>query len=156
MRGVKRILSKDPGRKRGTEEHRHFEMWDVEQPEDQKIPNLPEHDAVSPTGEKGDQIIPPVENTGTATPVQGNGGDIGKRPGLFYVTDSAHLSQSDFGVLFPRVVKKATGHEEILDINVAETVKWLKEKCGVEGVEVPEVEVDEGRWKEIEVGEEAS
>ncbi|KAK4177597.1 platelet-activating factor acetylhydrolase [Triangularia setosa] len=50
-------------------------------------------------------------------------------PYLFYVEKSAHLSQSDFAVLFPWLTKKAFGSETpevVLSLNVRAMVQFLK------------------------------
>ncbi|KAK1780412.1 platelet-activating factor acetylhydrolase, isoform II-domain-containing protein [Copromyces sp. CBS 386.78] len=51
-------------------------------------------------------------------------------PGLFYVQNSAHLNQSDFGVLFPWAVKKIFKGEQperILRLNVRAILQFLRE-----------------------------
>lgn len=55
-------------------------------------------------------------------------------PNLFYATSSAHLSQSDFGVLFPWVTKKVFSAEEperVMKLNVRAILQVLR-NCNVE------------------------
>lgn len=50
-------------------------------------------------------------------------------PNLFYATTSAHLSQSDFGMLFPWVTKKVFGSEEperLMKLNVRAILQMLR------------------------------
>ncbi|KAK0670453.1 platelet-activating factor acetylhydrolase, partial [Cercophora samala] len=63
----------------------------------------------------------------TAEVVGGNGEH--PAPYLFYVEKSAHLSQSDFAVLFPWLTKKAFGSETpevVLSLNVRAVVQFLR------------------------------
>lgn len=58
-------------------------------------------------------------------------------PNFFYADTSAHLSQSDFGVLFPWVTKRIFGSEEperIMKLNVRAILQVLRDQ----GVEVSE------------------
>ncbi|TAQ84791.1 hypothetical protein B7494_g6884 [Chlorociboria aeruginascens] len=53
------------------------------------------------------------------------------QPHLYYASGSAHLSQSDFGVLFPWVVKRAFGADEperILRLNVRAILQFFRSK----------------------------
>ncbi|KAM0314860.1 hypothetical protein ACHAO8_004337 [Botrytis cinerea] len=69
-------------------------------------------------------------------------------PHFYYPTSSAHLSQSDFGVLFPWVTKKVFAAEEperIMKLNVRAIMQLLRER----GVEVgktckEDLELDKG------------
>lgn len=49
------------------------------------------------------------------------------KPPIYYVKGSAHLNQSDFGILFPRAIKKGADPELILDLNVRAACQWLRE-----------------------------
>lgn len=116
LHGVRRALSPDPGRARGGDANRWFEQWD---------------DAVVGTG---DQIIPPPPSTTTATPPTPAAAAAAEKeaeadtgPRCYYVKNSAHLSQSDFGILFPRVIRGAQEPERILELNVRAVVQWLRE-----------------------------
>ncbi|KAK0739595.1 platelet-activating factor acetylhydrolase [Apiosordaria backusii] len=63
------------------------------------------------------------------------------KPYLFYVEKSAHLSQSDFAVLFPWLTKKAFGSEtpdKVLSLNTRAVVQFLR----VNQVEVGESKVE--------------
>ncbi|EAQ90545.1 hypothetical protein CHGG_02480 [Chaetomium globosum CBS 148.51] len=54
----------------------------------------------------------------------------GARPHFFYVESSAHLSQSDFGVLFPWLTKrvfKSDNPERVLRLNVRAVLQFLRE-----------------------------
>jgi platelet-activating factor acetylhydrolase len=51
------------------------------------------------------------------------------RPNFFYVTSSAHLNQSDFGVLFPWLTKrvfKSDQPERVLRLNVRAVLQFLR------------------------------
>lgn len=98
LHGVRRALSADPGRRRGGDANRWFEQWDDGNDGDHK------HEQVS-------------------TPAVGTA--VGPR--FYYVHKSAHLSQSDFGILFPRAIRGADGPQRILDLNVRAVVQWLRE-----------------------------
>lgn len=126
LRGVRRLLSPDPGRRRGVAEHRVFEQWEPQPPEEaeaatqeekkgaDETPFHPENDLPTPATEHPQ--LEPSKCSHAAKAVR-----------LYYVKDSAHLSQSDFGLLFPRAIKKASGHEAILDLNVRAVRQWLRE-----------------------------
>lgn len=98
LHGIRRALSADPGRKRGGDANRWFEQWD-----------------------DGDGDGDDAHRGGAAPDVGAEG------PRFYYVHKSAHLSQSDFGILFPRAIKGADGAERILDLNVRAVVQWLRE-----------------------------
>ncbi|KAK3325555.1 platelet-activating factor acetylhydrolase, isoform II-domain-containing protein [Apodospora peruviana] len=58
-----------------------------------------------------------------------NGTEPFEQPNFFYVENSAHLSQSDFGVLFPWFVKKAFGAEQperTMRLNVRALLQFLR------------------------------
>lgn len=80
-------------------------------------------------------------------------------PRFYYVHKSAHLSQSDFGILFPRAIRGADGAERILDLNVRAVVQWLRE-AGVrlggvgEGAEGGIFSGEVEGWSEIALEEE--
>ncbi|TGZ83463.1 hypothetical protein EX30DRAFT_368825 [Ascodesmis nigricans] len=107
--------------------------------------------------EEGEQIIAPSVSS-ESTPASTAPPPAAR---VFYITDSAHLSQSDFGVLFPRVLaRKAVGHEAVLGLNVACVVRWLRGLRGVGvgegfGKDVGDAGDDAGeRWREAVRGEE--
>ncbi|RAL62856.1 hypothetical protein DID88_004697 [Monilinia fructigena] len=86
----------------------------------------------------------------SADPSLHNPSSDGKsEPHFYYPTSSAHLSQSDFGILFPWVTKKVFAAEEperIMRLNVRAVMQLLRER----GIEVSktrkedlELEVDE-------------
>ncbi|KAH8590964.1 platelet-activating factor acetylhydrolase [Bisporella sp. PMI_857] len=57
------------------------------------------------------------------------------KPHFYYATSSAHLSQSDFGILFPRVIKRFLGVEDperIMRLNVRAVLQLLRDQ----GIEV--------------------
>lgn len=91
LNGIRRALSRDPGRRRGGDLDRWFEQLDDD--------NSDEHAHA----------------------------DDALDPRFYYVHDSAHLSQSDFGILFPHAIWKARGAERILQLNVRAVVQWLRE-----------------------------
>lgn len=93
LNGLRRALSRDPGRRRGGDLDRWFEGLD----------------------------------DGDAADVDGDGDADATEPHFYYVHDSAHLSQSDFGILFPHAIRKARGAERILQLNVRAVVQWLRE-----------------------------
>ncbi|RPB04416.1 hypothetical protein L873DRAFT_1758903 [Choiromyces venosus 120613-1] len=148
LRGVKRILSPNPGQKRGTPHHEIFEKWDEAEAEDiggtaaqNEMSKYfhPDNDLLSPTlpsavesasaPDQGGQIIPPTA-TPSPTPEKQHGRHhVAKNgePRFYYVKKSAHLSQSDFGILFPVVVRRAENPQRILDLNVRATIQWLRE-----------------------------
>lgn len=69
-------------------------------------------------------VISPAayERPGSSTPFP--------QPSVFYVRNSAHLNQSDFGVLFPWMCKKAFGAEEperAMRLNVRAMLQLLRE-----------------------------
>jgi platelet-activating factor acetylhydrolase len=149
--GVKRILSPDPGRKRGGARNELFEKWDSSEDvrdaaamtmkNSHHQPHPPRHDVPSPMSsiedenDPGRQIIPPTA-TPSPTPLH-NGGPhhhhlhhrARGEPRFYYAKKSAHLSQSDFGILFPRVIRKAENPSRILELNVRAVMQWLRE-CG--------------------------
>lgn len=145
MRCVKRILGSDPGRPRGTPDHKVYEMWDTPQEGEKAEDYEPEDD--DPRLPTGDQIVAGGKS-GASTPREGN---VEPLPKIYYVIGAAHLSQSDFGVLFPMVVKTGVAHEGTLDLNVRAIGEWLREEGRLERVEDKEIfasEVD--RWVKIE------
>ncbi|CAZ81279.1 unnamed protein product [Tuber melanosporum] len=149
LRGVKRILSPEPGQKRGTPHHEIFEKWDEEDTgdardtaahEDMSKHFHPNNDLLSPsispavglssTPDQGGQIIPPTA-TPSPTPERQHKHQHhvvkNREPRFYYVRKSAHLSQSDFGILFPVVARHAENPRRILDLNVRATIQWLRE-----------------------------
>ncbi|PWW76444.1 hypothetical protein C7212DRAFT_357376 [Tuber magnatum] len=152
LRGVKRILSPNPGRKRGTLHHEIFEKWDEEDTgetgdtgdtaiHEETLKHFhPDNDLLSPsisptvefssTPDQGGQIIPPTAAP-SPTPERQHGHEHreakNREPRFYYVQKSAHLSQSDFGILFPVVVRHAENPQRILDLNVRATIQWLRE-----------------------------
>ncbi|KAL7274031.1 hypothetical protein RUND412_003091 [Rhizina undulata] len=135
MRGVRRLLCPHPGRKRGGEHLLWFEQWDDDHEalfrNVEKSLNL-EHVVISPAplGAKedvrlGGQIVPPTPCISPSPRQECEQSE--KEPRFYYAEKSAHLSQSDFGVLFPRVIRKAQNPERILKLNVQAAVQWLRE-----------------------------
>ncbi|CAP73518.1 uncharacterized protein PODANS_2_8850 [Podospora anserina S mat+] len=83
-------------------------------------------------------------------------------PYLFYIEKSAHLSQSDFAVLFPWLTKKAFGSETpeaVLSLNVRAAVQFLRGNGVVVGESRLERErgdvlrrgVEVAKWKWVDV-----
>lgn len=79
--------------------------------------------------EIGGQIVPPQGTTPAPTrPSSSAGVEVEvEAPRFFYALKSAHLSQSDFGVLFPRAIRRAEEPVRILELNVRAAVQWLRE-----------------------------
>ena len=75
---------------------------------------------------------------------------------LFYIKGSAHLSQSDFHLLFPILCRryfhaKADG-DKIMDVNVRAGVEFLR-RIGIEGVMAESDAIFEEEldiWEELE------
>lgn len=70
------------------------------------------------------------------------------RPGarIFYPVSSAHLSQSDFGILFPRVTKmvfKADNPERTLRLNTRAILQVMREN-GMEVADTSRIDMEEG------------
>ena len=89
-------------------------------------------------------ILSPDPQTSSSTPTT--------RPHIFYVATSAHLSQSDFGVLFPFVTKmalKAQEPERTLKLNVRAVLQAMRGN-GIEVADTSDVdmEVVKGEGKE--------
>lgn len=154
MRCVLRVLGTDPGRVRGTPEHELFEMWDTpegaaasEADVAKEADKAAEDDGDNP--ETGNQIVGEA-GSGVSTPAK-NGAAEGKvHPRVYYVKNSAHLSQSDFGVLFPRMVKGGDRHEVTLDLNVRAAKEWLREIGALETGKDEEIfEGTPERWHKI-------
>jgi platelet-activating factor acetylhydrolase len=177
LRGVRRLISDDPGRRRGGEEHKIFEQWpsdseasdsEEEKGDDDETPAhkhlrlnmikarkqrkelerkntfLPSRDVPTPANAP---TVSPFEQDGLKADDQNQGHQIiapsttpspppstydisrteKRKPRFYYVEKSMHLSQSDFGLLFPRVAKKAEDPEKILDINIRAAIQWLRE-----------------------------
>lgn len=103
LNGIRRALSRDPGRRRGGDLDRWFEQLD-------------DGDGDGDDEERADALD----------------------PRFYYVHDSAHLSHSDFGILFPHAIRKARGAERILRLNTHAVVQWLREAG------VPVAAVDDG------------
>ncbi|KAK4103990.1 PAF acetylhydrolase [Parathielavia hyrcaniae] len=74
-----------------------------------------------------------------------------KKPHFFYVASSAHLNQSDFGVLFPWLTKrvfKASQPERVLRLNVRAQLQFLRENgVAVAGTAGGDVVADEARYR---------
>ncbi|KAA8893872.1 platelet-activating factor acetylhydrolase, isoform II-domain-containing protein [Sphaerosporella brunnea] len=132
LRGVRRILSTDPGRRRDGEEHKVFEQFSSE-PVVKEGEFHPNNDLPAPGVERGTQIVTPMTAASPSPPPAPVNPDDARKNNvrLFYVKESAHLSQSDFGVLFPRAIRKAVEPEVILDLNVRAACEWLR-TCGFE------------------------
>lgn len=75
-------------------------------------------------------------------------------PQIFYATTSAHLSQSDFGLLFPWVVKKVFGSEEperLMRLNVRAALQVLRNQdIEVSATSAADMEVSEDSTKGVE------
>lgn len=117
LRGVRRVLSLDPARRREGKGHEVFEQFSprvaAENAKHGETGFHPNNDLPTPATEK--PIIAPLNSSKK------------KSVRLFYVKESAHLSQSDFGILFPRAIKKAVEPADILDLNVRAACQWLRE-----------------------------
>lgn len=76
-------------------------------------------------------------------------------PQIFYATTSAHLSQSDFGLLFPWVVKKVFGSEEperIMRLNVRAILQVLRNQgMEVSATSAADMEISEEVSKGLEI-----
>lgn len=146
-RCVRRVLGREPGRVRGTPEHKNFEMWDT--PEGAPTPEEREPEDDDPCLSTGDQIVADSGKSGASTP-RGNG-ESALYPRMYYVIGAAHLSQSDFGVLFPRAVNTGVKHEETLDLNVRAACQWLREYSRLESEK--DADIFDGtadRWVKME------
>ena len=122
LRGVRRLLSPDPGRRRGVAEHRVFEQWEPQVPEEAEAASQAKE---PPSFHPADDLATPAAEGPPPEPLRRP--HAAKAVRLYYVKDSAHLSQSDFGLLFPRAIKEASGPEAILDLNVRAVGQWLRE-----------------------------
>ncbi|QSZ30072.1 hypothetical protein DSL72_004592 [Monilinia vaccinii-corymbosi] len=84
----------------------------------------------------------------SANPSSHNPSSTGKsEPHFYYPTSSAHLSQSDFGILFPWVTKKVFAAEEperIMRLNVRAVLQLLRERG---------IEVSKTRKEDLELGD---
>lgn len=86
------------------------------------------------TGKKIDSPPSSSVSSGSATPTSveelaKDGEKDGYRsPKLYYARDSAHLTQSDFGILFPILFRKAVADpKKVFDFNIRAAVQWLRE-----------------------------
>ena len=74
---------------------------------------------------------------------------------LYYAKKSAHMSQSDFGILFPRSARyltKVDDSEGVLDLNIRAIVEFMRER----GAKVAPFATGEGKERDVEIfGEEA-
>ena len=75
---------------------------------------------------------------------------------LFYIKGSAHLSQSDFQLLFPSVCRRYfhanADADQIMDVNVRAGIEFLR-TLGVEGVKAEKDTIFEEEfdaWEELE------
>ncbi|KAK4169123.1 platelet-activating factor acetylhydrolase, isoform II-domain-containing protein [Cladorrhinum sp. PSN259] len=78
------------------------------------------------------------------------------RPHFFYVEKSAHLSQSDFAILFPWLTKKAFGSdapERVLRLNNRAQLQFLR-NCGIKVAPTVKGDLVEGPGSESQIGEE--
>ncbi|KAK4228804.1 platelet-activating factor acetylhydrolase [Podospora fimiseda] len=76
------------------------------------------------------------------------------RPHFFYVEKSAHLSQSDFAVLFPWLTKKAFGTdapERVLRLNTRAQLQFLR-NCGIKVAPTRKEDLVEGQGVDGEEG----
>ncbi|KAK4127756.1 PAF acetylhydrolase [Parathielavia appendiculata] len=80
-----------------------------------------------------------------------------KKPNFFYVASSAHLNQSDFGVLFPWLTKrvfKASQPERVLRLNVRAQLQFLRENdVVVAGTAWRDVMVDDLHYRVKSTGQ---
>jgi platelet-activating factor acetylhydrolase len=130
LRGVRRVISVDPGKRREGEEHKVFEQFSSTLDKEGEF--HPNNDFPTPGVDIGKKIMPTVTPSIPSPPPSEADGAKKRGVKLFYVKNSAHLSQSDFGVLFPRAIRKAAEPEMILDLNVRAACEWLRE-CGFGG-----------------------
>jgi platelet-activating factor acetylhydrolase len=121
LRGVRRVLSVDPGKRREGEEHKVFEQFSSEPVKEGEF--HPKNDVLTPGPDTENKFVLPMIVPPSPPPFEAKKNGVN----LFYVKDSAHLSQSDFGVLFPRAIRKAVDPEMILDLNVRAACEWLRE-----------------------------
>jgi platelet-activating factor acetylhydrolase len=78
----------------------------------------------------GDHSDDGKDNAGAGRGSGGGGGGGVAKPHFFYVASSAHLSQSDFGVLFPRLTKrvfKADRPARVLRLNLRAQLQFLRQ-----------------------------
>ena len=110
---VKWVLSRNPGLRDGA------------------VREIFDYDPI--TGKKIDTPPSSANTSGSATPareeeVAGEKNDGYRPPKLYYIKQSAHLSQSDFNLLFPIMFRKAVPDpQKVLGLNVRAAVQWLRE-----------------------------
>ena len=134
MWAVKWLLSRDPGRRDGG------------------VKETLNYDPI--TGKNIEQSLP---STGDTTPSPetatetADGFDGYRPPKLYYAKNSAHLTQSDFNLLFPLMFRKHVSDvQKVFSFNVRAAVQWLREVGGsIEGdVDDPQIfgnsEIEEG------------
>jgi platelet-activating factor acetylhydrolase len=71
-----------------------------------------------------------------------------KEPNIFYATSSAHLSQSDFGLLFPWFTKKVFGSEEperVMKLNVRAILQLVRNQ----GIAVSSTSAEDMEFSEV-------
>ena len=111
MWAVKWLLSPDPGRRDGgVKEILNYDP--LTEQKFQKPPSAPE-----------DTILCPE----TATEIT-DGFNGYRSPKLYYAKNSAHLTQSDFNLLFPFLFRKQVSDvQKVFSFNIRATVQWLRE-----------------------------
>ncbi|KAF3907556.1 hypothetical protein AA313_de0202939 [Arthrobotrys entomopaga] len=116
-----------------------------------------ESEAKDVVGEEGGEGLLSLRRTASRVSQKSIPGQPDRR--LYYATGSAHMSQSDFGILFPRSARyftKVEDSEGVLDLNVRALVEFMRER-GLnmssfgEGVERDEEIFGEGVVKGWEV-----
>lgn len=113
MWAVKWVLSRNPGLRDGA------------------VREIFDYDPI--TGKKIHTPPPSTNTSGSATPaseevVTGEKSDGYRPPKLYYIKQSAHLSQSDFNLLFPIMFRKEVlDPKRVLGLNVRAAVQWLRE-----------------------------
>lgn len=134
MWAVKWLLSRDPGRRDGG------------------VKEILDYDPI--TGKNIEQSPPSIGDTTpfpeTATEIA-DGSDGYRPPKLYYAKNSAHLTQSDFNLLFPFMFRKHVSDvQKVFSFNIRAAVQWLREVGGsIEGdVDDPQIfgnsEIEEG------------
>ena len=134
MWAVKWLLSRDPGARDGAvREIFHYDPMTGKE-----------------LSEKDEGVVPdPSASEGILID-----GDGYRPPKLFYAKKSAHMSQSDFNLLFPFFLRKQVPEpERILSLNIRATVQWLRE-AGYRG-EIAPHSAKEAKLDDCEIFENA-
>lgn len=113
MWAVKWVLSRNPGLRDGA------------------VREIFDYDPI--TGKEIDTLTSSTTASESATSahegeVTGENNDGYRPPKLYYIKQSAHLSQSDFNLLFPIMFRKAAPDpQKVLGLNIRAAVQWLRE-----------------------------